>query len=225
MSQLKILTVEDDPHLRKIIVTYLKNEGYLYEEAEDGKTATLLLDSFNFDVIILDVTLPDTDGWRLLNQIRNVSKTPVIMLTARGEEEDKLLGFELGADDYLTKPFSPRELMARIKALLQRSGKLNPKSQLEFGPLLIDDHKHLVSYNGSTLDLTPIEYNLLFAFAQNAGIALSREKLLDLVWGIDYFGDTRTVDTHVKRLRQKLDSAGSMISTVRGYGYRLEVPK
>jgi DNA-binding response OmpR family regulator len=223
MMQIKILTIEDDPHLRKIIVTYLKNEGYKYEEAQDGKQANLLLDANSFDLIILDVSLPDTDGWSILNQIRQDSKTPVIMLTARSEEEDKLFGFELGADDYLTKPFSPRELMARIKALLLRSGRLNSKAAIQLGSLLVDDSKHSVRLNDSALDLTPIEYNLLFTFAQNVGIALSREKLLDLVWGIDYFGDTRTVDTHVKRLRQKLDTAGSMITTVRGYGYRLEV--
>ncbi|MCK8060438.1 MULTISPECIES: response regulator transcription factor [unclassified Fusibacter] len=223
MKPINILTIEDDPDLRKIIVTYLKSEGYAYFEAEDGTAAGKLLDEHVFDVIILDVMLPDTDGWRILRNIRRSNKTPVIMLTSRSEEEDKLFGFELGADDYLTKPFSPRELMARIRALLARSGSLKGSDPILLGPIRFDPQKHVVSLDGRPLDLTPLEYDLMYAFIKNPGIALSREKLLDLVWGIDYFGDTRTVDTHIKRLRQKLEHASDLIETVRGYGYRLEV--
>lgn len=223
MKPINILTIEDDPDLRKIIVTYLKSEGYAYFEAEDGTAAGKLLDEHVFDVIILDVMLPDTDGWRILRNIRRSNKTPVIMLTSRSEEEDKLFGFELGADDYLTKPFSPRELMARIRALLARSGSLKGSDPILLGPIRFDPQKHVVSLDGRPLDLTPLEYDLMYAFIKNPGIALSREKLLDLVWGIDYFGDTRTVDTHIKRLRQKLEHASDLIATVRGYGYRLEV--
>lgn len=213
--------IEDESRLRKLVHDYLKKENFTLIEAEDGEIGLELFYENNIDLILLDVMLPKLDGWTVCREIRNTSRVPIIMLTARGEEIDQLFGFELGVDDYLTKPFSPKILIARIHALLKRYNKENTK--LEFGNIIIDSNAHEVSLDGLVLDLSPKEYDLLLYFTQNLNIALSREQILNHVWGYDYFGDERTVDTHIKRLRLKLASESDYIKTIRGVGYKFEV--
>jgi len=213
--------IEDESRLRKLVYDYLKKENFTLIEAEDGEIGLELFYENNIDLILLDVMLPKLDGWTVCREIRNTSRVPIIMLTARGEEIDQLFGFELGVDDYLTKPFSPKILIARIHALLKRYNKENTK--LEFGNIIIDSNAHKVSLDGLVLDLSPKEYDLLLYFTQNLNIALSREQILNHVWGYDYFGDERTVDTHIKRLRLKLASESDYIKTIRGVGYKFEV--
>jgi DNA-binding response OmpR family regulator len=213
--------IEDESRLRKLVHDYLKKENFTLIEAEDGEIGLELFYENNIDLILLDVMLPKLDGWTVCREIRNTSRVPIIMLTARGEEIDQLFGFELGVDDYLTKPFSPKILIARIHALLKRYNKENTK--LEFGNIIIDSNAHEVSLDGLILDLSPKEYDLLLYFTQNLNIALSREQILNHVWGYDYFGDERTVDTHIKRLRLKLASESDYIKTIRGVGYKFEV--
>ncbi|MCT4660921.1 MAG: response regulator transcription factor [Tissierellales bacterium] len=213
--------IEDESRLRKLVYDYLKKENFTLIEAEDGEIGLELFYENNIDLILLDVMLPKLDGWTVCREIRNTSRVPIIMLTARGEEIDQLFGFELGVDDYLTKPFSPKILIARIHALLKRYNKENTK--LEFGNIIIDSNAHEVSLDGLILDLSPKEYDLLLYFTQNLNIALSREQILNHVWGYDYFGDERTVDTHIKRLRLKLASESDYIKTIRGVGYKFEV--
>lgn len=221
MYEIKIAVVEDDEKLRDILKRYLENEGYSVDFYEDGESALEGLESYEYSLAVLDVMLPDMDGWSILRTIRRKSKMPVIMLTARSEEEDKLFGFELGADDYITKPFSGKELIARIKALLKRSMVYSVDSIVDIGSLSINTKYRQVKSEQENVDLTPIEYDLLLCFVDNVNIALSRDKILDIVWGMDYYGDERTVDTHIKRLRKKLGKSGEMIETVRGYGYRM----
>lgn len=223
MYQVTVLLAEDDKNLRKLVSDYLVREGYRVLEASDGEAAMDYWYGEKADLAILDVMMPGYDGWTVCRNIRKDSDIPVIMLTARGEENDKLFGFELGVDDYMTKPFSPKELMARVKALLKRSGIESNKDQIVMGSLRIDNRARQVFLSEKPILLTPNEFSLLLYFTDNVNIALSREQILDHVWGYDYYGDLRTVDTHVKRLRQKLEDSGEMIKTIRGVGYRFEV--
>jgi DNA-binding response OmpR family regulator len=221
MYDTNILLVEDDTRIREILRKYLEKESFNLFEAESGEKAFNELDKRVYNLIILDVMLPDIDGWTILRNIRKSSNTPVIMLTARSEEEDKLFGFELGADDYVTKPFSSRLLLARIKALLKRNSISSVNNSIEINEISVNKDFRQAFMNGTKLDLTPIEYSLLLYFMDNINIALSRTTILDAVWGYDYFGDERAVDTHVKRLRKKLSINNKIIETVRGYGYRM----
>ncbi|NMA04204.1 MAG: response regulator transcription factor [Clostridiales bacterium] len=218
-----ILLVEDEKNLRKLIKTYLEREMINVMEAADGREALELWDTDKYDLVILDVMLPEYDGWTVCKRIRRDSYVPIIMLTARGEEEDKLFGFDLGVDDYVTKPFSVKELVARVKALLKRSNHQLLTEVIEVGDLKIDKKMHQAFLDGKPIDLTPKEYDLLLVFLHNQNQALTREIILDNVWGYDYYGDLRTVDTHVKRLMKKLKRMGKQIITVRGLGYRFEV--
>jgi DNA-binding response OmpR family regulator len=221
MYNINILLVEDDPRLREIVSKYLGNEDFIIKEAASGKEAFELLEYEEFHLILLDVMLPDTDGWSILRKIRTDKTIPVIMLTARSEEQDKLFGFELGADDYITKPFSMRLLLARVKAVLKRNQVLSVNNEVTINGITLNKDYRQVFIDGEKLDLSPIEYSLLLYFIDNLNLALSRNQILDAVWGYDYFGDERTVDTHVKRLRKKLMSKSHCIETVRGHGYRM----
>lgn len=223
MYDINMLIIEDESKIREIIRTYARKENYNVYEAGSGKEAFELFDERKYQIIILDVMLPDTDGWSILRKLRELSKVPVIMLTARGEEEDKLFGFDLGADDYVTKPFSVKELMARIKSLLKRNNVITSGEVIVVAGISVNTSFHQVSIHGELIELTPLEYSLLLFMVNNRNHAMSRTQILDGVWGYDYFGDERTVDTHVKRLRKKLGREGEMIKTVRGVGYRLVV--
>lgn len=221
MATKKILIVEDESRMRRLISDYLKREGYSIIEAEDGKKAMEIFNADEIDLIVLDIMMPEYDGWTVCREIRKTSKTPIIMLTARSEESDELFGFELGADEYITKPFSPKVLVARVKALLRRTYVEDTK--LSYDGLEIDINGHRVFMDGKEIEMTPKEYELLYFMVQNQGTALTREQILNGVWGYDYYGDLRTVDTHIKRLRIKMKSKSSYIQTVRGLGYRFEV--
>ena len=223
MPNPQILVVEDEEKLRKLVATYLRREQFQVLEAADGEEGVELFESHPVDLVILDIMMPGYDGWTVCRRIRETSQAPIILLTARSEENDKLFGFELGADDYVTKPFSVKELMARTKSLLKRSGIKPEEKGYEVEGLTVDTARHQVAVEGETVDLTPKEYELLLVLLKNMNHALGRETILNQVWGYDYYGDLRTVDTHVKRLRQKLGAAGSMIHTVRGVGYLFEV--
>jgi len=221
----KILVVDDEPLIRKLVTDFLKKEGYNTIEAEDGRKAMdLFSEEENIDLIILDVMLPEYDGFTVCREIRKKSRVPIIMLTARGEEFDEIFGLDLGADEYISKPFSPNILIARVNAVLRRTIKIETQLK-EFDGLTIDHNARQVIIEGSIIELSPKEYDLLTYLAENYGKALSREQILDKVWGYDYYGDLRTVDTHINRLRIKLDSKSDCIHTVRGYGYRFEVEK
>ena len=217
----KMLIVDDDIHLRKLVLTYAQLENFQCREAESGDRALELLRESDADIIILDVMMPGRDGFETLAEIRKTSQAPVIMLTARGEEYDKLLGFNLGADDYVSKPFSPKELMARVGAILKRSGK-KKTNQLVFGGLVIEPEARSVTVDGMAVSLPPKEFDLLMKLAGNERMVFSREQLLDQVWGFDYFGDVRTVDTHIKALREHLGPYRKLIETVWGVGYKFE---
>lgn len=217
----KMLIVDDDVHLRKLVLTYAELDGFQCREAENARQAIDLLREGSFDILILDVMMPGVDGFEALADIRQFSQVPVIMLTARGEEYDRLLGFNLGADDYVAKPFSPKELMARVKAVLRRV-KGGQGDRLQFGALVIQPDARVATLEGQTLSLPPKEFDLLVKLAQNEHIALSREQLLNKVWGFDYFGDARTVDTHIKSLREHLGGYRRIIETVWGVGYKFE---
>lgn len=225
MSSKKILVVDDEPLIRKLVTDFLKREGYITIEAEDGRKA---LDLFStekdIELIILDVMLPEYDGWTVCREIRKKSRTPIIMLTARGEEFDELFGFDIGVDEYIAKPFSPNILVARVNAVLRRTIPVDSTTK-EYNGLTIDNGAHQVNIDGYAIDLSPKEYDLLIYLTENYGKAVSREQILDKVWGYDYYGDLRTVDTHINRLRIKLDSKSNCVQTVRGYGYRFEVEK
>jgi len=223
MENITILLLEDEDRLRKLVAKYLQNEGYKVVEADYGKLALEKFDETEFHMAILDVMLPDIDGWTVLKRIRETSSIPVMMLTARSEEVDKLFGFELGADDYITKPFSPKELMARVKAVLSRTIKNRMESEISVNSIRINSKERQVYINDKVVDLTPNEYGLLYYLALNQNNAVSREMILDNVWGYDFYGDTRTVDTHIKRLRKKLGEDGDNIKAIRGFGYRIEV--
>ena len=219
----KILLVDDDPHVRSIIREYAQAEDWQFGEAGNGEEALRLFAEGGFALVVLDVMMPFLDGWGTLKQLRKDSAVPVILLTARDEEYDRLLGFELGVDDYVAKPFSPRELIARMKALLKRSGTLETARQiLVFGSLRLDLDAHIVTLAGRDLALTPKEYDLFAFLAGKPGRAFTRDQLLNHVWGYDYFGDARTVDTHVRSLREKLGECRGLIATVWGTGYRFE---
>ena len=227
MKEKKVLVVDDEQLIRKLVTDFLKRQGYRTVEAEDGRQA---LDIFsleeNIDLIILDVMLPEYDGFTVCREIRKKSKVPIIMLTARGEEFDEVFGLDIGADEYISKPFSPNVLIARVNAVLRRAtSTCIDTSFKEFQGLKIDKNAHQVTIEGNIIDLSPKEYELLTYLSENYGKALSREQILDKVWGYDYYGDLRTVDTHINRLRIKLDTKSDYVHTVRGYGYRFEVDK
>ncbi len=224
MEKLKILVVDDESRMRKLVRDFLVKQNFEVLEAEDGEDA---LDKFyaNKDIalIILDVMMPKINGWDVCKEIRETSKVPVIMLTAKGEESDELLGFDIGADEYISKPFSPKILVARVEAILRRTGKKGEEEIMELGGITIDRLAHQVTVDGKELELSYKEFELLTYFVENKGIALSREKILNHVWNYDYFGDARTIDTHVKKLRSKLGDRGEYIKTIWGMGYKFEV--
>lgn len=216
----KILVIDDEWKIRKLIKDYLVREGYIVDEAGDGEEGIEKFFSNVYDIVILDIMMPKIDGWSVCRKIREESQIPIIMLTARADEGDQLFGFELETDEYMTKPFNPKLLVAKVKALLRRDGKIVDNAPMSFRELMIDGVKREVRLKDEILELTPKEYDLLYFFIENKGIALSREKILNSVWGWDYFGDSRTVDTHIKRLRKKIGD--DYIQTVRGFGYKFE---
>ena len=224
-QEAKILIVDDEKDIRKLVGIYLKKQGYKTLEAENGQMAIdIMKEHSDIDLVIMDIMMPELDGFSACKEIRKVTDTPIIMLSARGEEYDKINGFELGIDDYVVKPFSPRELVARVKAVLNRT---MPKpaaasDTMTFGELTIDTASHTVRVSGEDVALTPKEFDLLVFLASNKGIALSREKILQKVWNYDYFGEDRTVDTHVKMLRGHLGKCRSYIATVWGIGYKFD---
>ena len=224
MERYKILVVDDESRMRKLVSDFLVKSQYQVVEAENGREA---LDVFfaenDIDLVILDVMMPRMDGWQACREIRAVSKVPIIMLTAKSDERDELLGFVLGVDEYISKPFSPKILVARVGAILRRTVQASAETKLEAGGIVVDKSAHIVMIDGQEVELSFKEFELLVYFMENQGIALSREKILNSVWNYDYFGDARTIDTHVKKLRSKLGSKGEMIKTIWGLGYKLEV--
>ena len=225
MEGKKILIVDDEKNIRNVIKEYAKFDGFETFEAEDGMQAVEMCRTQDFDLIIMDIMMPKLDGYSAVREIRKTKQIPVIMLTARGEEYDKLFGFELGVDDYVTKPFSPKELLARIRAVMKRSAAPAPAGDnnvLKFEGLEINMSGREVFVDGKPVSLTPKEYDLLFYLVRNKGIALSREKLLEEVWGYDFYGDDHTVDTHIKMLRNSLGDYRKFIVTLRGMGYKFD---
>ena len=224
MDALKILVVDDESRMRKLVSDFLTKKNFQVLEAGDGEEA---IDIFYAEkdvaLIILDVMMPKMDGWEVCREIRKNSKVPIIMLTARGDERDELLGFELGVDEYISKPFSPKILVARVEAILRRTGQTLEEDNLEYGGISIDKAAHVVTVDGKPIDLSFKEFELLTYFMENKGIALSREKILNSVWNYDYFGDARTIDTHVQKLRSKMGDKGDLIKTVWGMGYKFEI--
>ncbi len=223
----KILVVEDEIRMRILLRDYFLKENFTVFEASNGEEGLMLFNSNSFDLIILDIMMPLMDGFTLCKNIRKSSSIPIIILTAKSEEDDKLLGYELGADDYITKPFSPKVLVAKVKALLKRTENIKDENEaiLDFHGLYINKLSHEVSVNGNMINLSPKEYDLLLYLVHNKGIVLSREKILDNLWGYDYEGDIRVIDTSIKRLREKLNEKSDLITTVRGSGYKFEVKK
>ena len=221
----KILVVDDEFRTRQIIRKYAEFEGFEVEEAFDGMEAIEMCRGKDFDLIIMDVMMPELDGFSACREIRKFKTTPIIMLSARGEEYDRIHGFELGSDDYVVKPFSPKELMMRVHAVIKRSGgdvEGNSKDVFTFENLSVDFSARIVTINGERIEMTPKEYELFFYMVKNKGIALTREKLISEVWGYDFFGDERTLDTHIKLLRKSLGEYSKCIVTLRGVGYRFE---
>lgn len=220
-----ILIIEDEFKIRFLLRDYLKAEGFTVLEACDGDEGLVAFKNNKVDLILLDIMMPKVDGITVLETIREVSDLPIILLTAKGQEEDKLFGYEVGADDYITKPFSPKILIAKIKALLKRTGDLNDNFNIEqdYNGLIINKLAHEVKVNNESLTLSPKEFELLVYLSEHSGIALTRDIILDNVWGLDYYGDLRTVDTNIKRLREKLGVKSNYIVTVRGSGYKFEV--
>ena len=222
MDKLNILVVDDETRMRILVKDFLVKAGFDVIEAEDGcKALDLFYEDKDIALIVLDVMMPKMDGWEVCKEIRESSKVPIIMLTARGDERDELQGFQLGVDEYIAKPFSPKILVARIEAILRRSRKLPGEDCVEAGGIIIDKTAHEVRSDGELIELSYKEFELLTYFVENKGIALSREKILNNVWNYDYFGDARTIDTHVKKLRSKLGEHGNMIKTIWGMGYKL----
>ena len=223
MDGLKILVVDDEARMRKLVKDFLVNKGFSVEEAGDGEEA---IDKFfaqkDIALVLLDVMMPKMDGWETCRTIRKYSQVPIIMLTARSEERDELQGFNLGVDEYISKPFSPKILVARVEAILRRSNAVS-SDLIEIGGIRIDKAAHQVTIDGQNIDLSYKEFELLTYFVENQGIALSREKILNNVWNYDYFGDARTIDTHVKKLRSKMGEKGDYIRTIWGMGYKFEV--
>lgn len=222
MESLKILIVDDESRMRKLVGDFLTKKGYEVIEAENGEQAVdIFFQNKNISLIILDVMMPKMDGWQVCREIRQYTKVPIIMLTAKSDEKDELLGFELGVDEYISKPFSPKILVARVEAILRRANVV--EDVLSVGGITLDLEAHLVKIDGEPVDLSYKEFELLTYFVKNKGVALSREKILNNVWNYDYFGDARTIDTHVKKLRSKLGEKGDYIKTIWGMGYKLEV--
>lgn len=224
MEQKKILVVDDESRMRKLVRDFLVRQGFDVVEAADGEEAVdIFYENKDIVLIILDVMMPKMDGWEVCREIRKNSKVPIIMLTAKSDERDELLGFELGVDEYISKPFSPKILVARVDAILRRSGQGASGETLNIGGIVLDKAAHMVTVDQEVLELSYKEFELLSYFMENQGIALSREKILNNVWNYDYFGDARTIDTHVKKLRSKLGEKGDMIKTIWGMGYKFEV--
>ena len=224
MEKIKILVVDDESRMRKLVKDFLEREGYVVLEAGDGMEAMeIFYEEKDIALVILDVMMPRMDGWQTCREIRQSSQVPIIMLTARAEESDELQGFNLGVDEYISKPFSPKILVARVEAVLIRSNAIAAGETIDAGGIVIDKAAHQVKIDGGEIDLSFKEFELLTYFVENQGIALSREKILNNVWNYDYFGDARTIDTHVKKLRSKLGEKGNYIKTIWGMGYKFEV--
>ena len=224
MEKLKILVVDDESRMRKLVRDFLVKQNFDVLEAGDGEEAVdILFKEKDIALIILYVMMPKMDGWQVCREIRKYSKVPIIMLTAKGDERDELQGFDLGVDEYITKPFSPKILVARVEAILRRSNLLTNDDVISAGGIELDKAAHQVKIDGQEIELSYKEFELLAYFLENQGIALSREKILNNVWNYDYFGDARTIDTHVKKLRSKLGEKGEMIKTIWGMGYKFEV--
>jgi len=221
VADVKILVVDDESRIRKLLKDFLGQKGYAVVEAEDGKKAIEVFEEqgSEIDLILLDIMMPNMDGWSTLREIRSVSNIPVIMLTARGEEHDELFGFELGVDEYITKPFSPKILVARVEALLKRT-KTDMKKHVEYQGIKIDTEARTVLIDDKNIEFTLMEFELLKYMILNDGIALSRDKIINDVWKYDYYGETRTIDSHIKKLRKKLGKKGNLIQTIRGVGYK-----
>ncbi|MCI8307657.1 MAG: response regulator transcription factor [Lachnospiraceae bacterium] len=223
MDDMKILVVDDEQRMRKLVKDFLAKDGFNVVEAADGEAAIdIFFADKNIELIILDVMMPKMDGWEVCREIRKYSKVPIIMLTAKSSEKDELLGFELGVDEYISKPFSPKILVARVQAILRRTGA-NDGEVIEIGGIRLDKSAHEVYVDENKLELSYKEFELLSYFVENKGIALSREKILNNVWNYDYYGDARTIDTHVKKLRNKMGEKGNCIKTIWGMGYKFEV--
>ena len=224
MEKLKILVVDDEARMRKLVSDFLVRQNFEVLEAGDGAEA---IDIFFADkeiaLVILDVMMPKMDGWEVCREIRKYSKVPIIMLTARGDERDELMGFELGVDEYISKPFSPKILVARVEAILRRTNAVSAEDVVTAGKIQVNKAAHQVTVDGKPIELSFKEFELLSYFIENQGLALSREKILNKVWNYDYFGDARTIDTHVKKLRSKLGDCGEYIKTIWGMGYKFEV--
>lgn len=224
MDQLKVLVVDDESRMRKLVRDFLVKKDFEVIEAEDGEKAIdIFFSDKDISLVILDVMMPKMDGWQVCREIRAHSQVPVIMLTAKSDERDELLGFELGVDEYISKPFSPKILVARVEAILRRTSGLSADDILRAGAIEINKAAHEVTIDGKNVELSYKEFELLTYFVENQGIALSREKILNSVWNYDYFGDARTIDTHVKKLRSKLGDKGDYIKTIWGMGYKFEV--
>ena len=223
MANEKILVVDDDKNICELLRLYLVKEGYSVTMAHDGEAALSDFDKLHPDLVLLDVMMPVMDGWEVCKQIRKDSKVPIIMLTAKGEERDELQGFDCGADEYISKPFSPKILTARVDALVRRAYMVDGSECINIGGIEIDKAAHMVKIDGEEIELSFKEFELLSYFVENKGIALSREKILNNVWNYDYFGDARTIDTHVKKLRKKMGEKGDCIKTIWGMGYKFEV--
>lgn len=223
MDKLKILVVDDESRIRKLVKDFLVRKNFEVIEAENGEQAIdIFFSTKDIALIILDIMMPKLDGWQVCKEIRQYSKVPIIMLTAKSDEKDELQGFDLGVDEYISKPFSPKILVARVEAVLRRTQQAD-EEVLEVGGIVLDKNAHLVKIDGQEVDLSFKEFELLSYFVTNQGVALSREKILNNVWNYDYFGDARTIDTHVKKLRSKMGSKGDCIKTIWGLGYKFEV--
>lgn len=224
MERIKILVVDDESRMRKLVKDFLTKSNYDVIEAGDGTEALdIFYNTKDISLIILDVMMPKLDGWQVCKEIRETSKVPIIMLTAKSDERDELQGFKLGVDEYVTKPFSPKILVARVEAILRRTNNITEDTILEAGGIKINKSAHMVTIDGESIDLSYKEFELLSYFLENQGIALSREKILNNVWNYDYFGDARTIDTHVKKLRSKMGEKGDLIKTIWGMGYKFSV--
>ena len=224
MEQLKILVVDDESRMRKLVKDFLVRKNYQVLEAGNGEEAMdIFFENKDIGLILLDVMMPKMDGWEVCKEVRQYSKVPIIMLTAKSDERDELLGYELGIDEYITKPFSPKILVARVEAVLRRTNSLSQEDVLQAGGISLNINAHQVKVDGKEIELSFKEFELLHYFVMNQGVALSREKILNNVWNYDYFGDARTIDTHVKKLRSKLGDRGDYIKTIWGMGYKFEV--
>lgn len=224
MDRLKILVVDDEARMRKLVKDFLVKSNYDVIEAEDGSRALdIFFEQKDIALIILDVMMPKMDGWEVCREVRQYSKVPIIMLTAKSDERDELQGFQLGVDEYISKPFSPKILVARVEAILRRTNQFDEEEILEAGGIVLNKSAHSVTIDGKDVELSYKEFELLTYFLENRGIALSREKILNNVWNYDYFGDARTIDTHVKKLRSKMGEKGDLIKTIWGMGYKFEV--